>query len=220
MMSLRWCYWLLVMVFYTPVLVAEVQLPKIAADFETVVITGNQQQTYQWHFWRGDNFVETENLNEHSGEAWTKSANGLISYQQISHSSQQILDYLPADLDAIGLTLNWRGIACLIDLQAFQVTGEQMLFKQKAIDYQQQSADGLLEMTWLSNDQIPAFIKRSQQNYTQTTRLTALYPLAESPWPYQRSRNYQVIDFADIGDKEDDEFIKTMAHKIKGIHRH
>ncbi|MDD5579167.1 MAG: hypothetical protein PHY16_07815 [Methylobacter sp.] len=63
-------------------------------------------------------------------------------------------------------------------------------------------------------------IKRTEHGHTIITRITALYPAVQSPWPYQRSGDYRSTDFADIGDKENDPFIKSILHKIKGGHNH
>jgi len=203
------------------------QLPALAAEFETTVIEasheGHQQQSHQWRFWRATNRVETHNLQDNSGEVWTKSAEGQMEYQRVFHDQQQVIDYLPGDLKAIGSELDWSAIATLLNqamIAPMYADSREEVLGRPAIHYQSNDPDNPLEITWLEQEQLPAMIKRTEHGHTIITRLTGIYPLAQSPWPYQRSDNYRYTDFSDIGDKENDPFIKSIQHKIKGGHSH
>lgn len=205
------------------------QLPALAAEFETTVIESaahgddKQQHTYRWRFWRAANRVETLNLQDQSGEVWSKSANGQIEYQQVFHDQQQVLNYVPGDLKAIGSEPDWSAIATLLNqtmVASLLAEDREELLGRPAILYQSKNPENPLEITWLEREQLPAMIKRTEHGDTIITRLTSVYPLKQSPWPYQRAANYRYTDFADIGDKENDPFIKSIQHKIKGGHSH
>ncbi|PPD33496.1 MAG: hypothetical protein CTY18_09605 [Methylomonas sp.] len=205
------------------------QLPALAAEFETTVIESadngddKQQHTYRWRFWRAANRVETLNLQDNSGEVWSQSANGQIEYQQVFHDQQQVLNYVPGDLKALGSDLDWSALATLLNqtmVASLLAEGREQLLGRQAMHYQSKIPESPLEITWLEHEQLPAMIKRTEHGHIIITRLTAIYPLQQSPWPYQRSGNYRYTDFADIGDKENDPFIQSIQHKISGGHSH
>lgn len=205
------------------------QLPPLAAEFETTVIESEvhdgdpQQHSHQWRFWRAADRVETHNLQDNSGEIWAKSADGTVTYQRLFHDQQQVIDYLPGDLKAIGTEPDWSAIATLLNpamIAPMLADGHEDILGHPAIQYRSNDPDNPLEITWLEHEQLPAMIKRKEHGHIVITRLTAIYPLAQSPWTYQRSSDYRYTDFADIGDKENDPFIKSILHKIRGGHSH
>ncbi|MDD5579168.1 MAG: hypothetical protein PHY16_07820 [Methylobacter sp.] len=92
-------------------------LPALAAEFETIIIEDDddsRQHSHQWRFWRTANRAETHNLQDNSGEIWTKSADGTITYQRVFHNQQQVIDYVPGDLKTIGSQPGWQAIATLL----------------------------------------------------------------------------------------------------------
>lgn len=199
------------------------QLPEVSAEFETVVtVTEGQDDQeeqryryrYRWRFWRSENYIETQNLDDHTGEVWKKSANGQINYEQVFHAQRQVLDYFPGDLNAIGAELDWSALATLVNqslLVNLVADEEETLLEHPVQHYQHLNSDTPQEISWLEHAQIPAMIKFSDQGHTLVTRLLAVYPLAQSPWPYKQTTDYRHTDFADVGDKENDPLIKTMV---------
>ncbi len=208
---------------------ASTQLPALAAEYETIVTEfgphdeDKHESTYRWRFWRTADRVETHNLQDNTGEIWDKTADGNIGYQRVFHDQQQVIDYLPGDLKAIGSTFDWAGLATLLNQSMLNPLqgGERMeIMGHAALRYQNRDSDQPLEVIWLEHEQLPALIKHSEHGHTIVTRIQALYPLAQSPWPYQHVANYNITDFADIGDKENDPVIKSILPKLKGSHRH
>ncbi|MDZ4151299.1 hypothetical protein, partial [Methylicorpusculum sp.] len=91
------------------------QLPALAAEFETIVESDDGQQRYQWRFWRTAKRVETHNLQDNTGEIWTKSTDGKIAYERVFHDQKQVIEYTPGDLNAIGAVPDWSAIATLLN---------------------------------------------------------------------------------------------------------
>lgn len=205
------------------------QLPALAAEFETTVVEADAHEHSEtpaphiWRFWRGPKFVETLDLNDQSGDSWTKAADGTISYQSLFHDQKQLIDYVPGDLKAIGSELDWSALATLLNsamIAPLRADGTEQVLGRTAIHYQSNDPAKPIEVLWLVQEQLPAMIKYTDNGHIVTTRLTAIYPLAQSPWPYQRAADYRSTDFADLGDKEGDPFIKSIQHKLKGGHNH
>ncbi len=195
------------------------QLPALAAEFETLVTATEGQgdqtvQRYRWRFWRASNYIETKNLEDHTGEIWKKSANDQISYEQVFHAQRQAIDYFPGDLSVIGVELDWSALATLVNpsMLANLVADEpEIVLGRSAQRYQSLDNELGLELCWLEHEQIPASIKFIDHGHKVETRLLAIYPLAQSPWSYQQTADFRHTDFADLGDKENDPVIKLMA---------
>lgn len=190
-------------------------LPDVAIEFETTVIDTNQiEQHHRWKFWRNKNRIEIHNLSDNSGDVWTKSASGKIEYERVFHNEKQIIDYRDSDLEMIGENPNWLAMATLLN-PAITATllsdNQEDVFGQTAINYKNSD----LEITWLTQSQIPAMIQRFEKGYLLTTKILSLKTNA----PLEMT-DYGHISFADIGDKESDSFIKSILPKLKGAHEH
>lgn len=203
-------------------------LPPLAVEFETVVDqTGADGEIYQsshrWRFWRDQDYVETHNLADDSGEVWRKAENGEIGYQRLFHDQQQLIDYQPGDLRALGAVPDWNAVTSLLNPAALaELRGGDAV---KILDLDAQRYRGqlhgqALKVVWLPTQQLPALIETKQPGQRIVTRIQAIFTLAHSPWPYRRANDYGVIDFADIGDKESDPFIKSILPRLKGSHLH
>jgi hypothetical protein len=171
-------------------------LPDVAIEFETTVVEANEKvQLHRWKFWRNQNRIETHNLSDNSGEIWIKSVNGKIEYERVFHDQKQIIDYRDSDLASIGENPNWLAMATL-------------LTPSEALDTNS-------EIIWLSESQIPGLIQRYENGHSITTKMVNLK--ADAPL---KTSDYRHIDFADIGDKESDPFIKSILPKLRGGHQH
>lgn len=204
-------------------------LPDIAAEFETRVErldtqTGDHEpQRYRWRFYRSAKRIETHQLTDDSGESWVQLADGNIGYQRLFHTQKQLIDYLPGDLKAIDSQPNWFRLATLIDtdnLQKFVPQNSDTLVDRPVTYYTDNTQDTFTELAWLAREQLPALLRRQQHGQTMTTCLIAVYSLDNAPWVRPKSDDYQATDFADLGDKENDAFIKSILPKLKGAQRH
>lgn len=190
-------------------------LPNVEIEFETTVVEVNEtERHHRWKFWRNHNRIETHNLSDNSGEIWIKSNNDAIEYQRVFHDQKQIIDYRDSDLVALGSTPNWFAVATLVNpaiIQTLLSDNQENEFEQLAVHYKNDD----IEMTWLTQSQIPAMIKRYEHGHLLLTKIINIKTNA----PLETSQ-YQHTDFADIGDKENDPFIKSVLSKLKGGHNH
>lgn len=206
---------------------SQLPLPALAVEYETTVISsddaGQAPQVYLWRFYRAANRVETHNLHDNSGEIWSRSAYGNISYQRVFHAQQAIIDYLPGDLKAIGAKIDWLALSTLLDsdLIASLISDSQDTFMgRSAIHYKNSDPGRSIEILWLEQEQLPAIIRRTEQKQTVISRISAIHALHQSPWALPLSSDYQLIDFADLGDKENDAFIRQILPKLKAGYGH
>lgn len=202
-------------------------MPPLAAEFETEVVEldahGDQAaRVYRWHFVRQADRVATHNLSDDSGEVWRRLAGGDIAYQKIFHGQRQTIDYQPGDLKALAAVPDWRAVATLLspaELGGLQSDGEETVLGRGALRYRSDLGE-VEELLWLSREQLPALIRRQEHGHRLTTRLVALYPPGPLPWPDSRGEDYGHTDYADLGDKEGDPFVKSILPTLKGGHHH
>lgn len=201
-------------------------LPAIAAEFETLVKDehdAGKNEVHRWRFWRTAKRIETLNLDDNSGEIWEQTNAGEIAYQRLFHSHHQIIDYVPGDLKSMNLRPDWMALSSLLNQRqrdALRGGAYERLLDRPALRYREDDAEQPTEVSWLIQEQVPAIIDRHEQSHKLKTRLIAVYPLSQAPWQAPNHDDYRRIDFSDIGDKENDPFIKSILPKIKGTHQH
>lgn len=202
-------------------------MPPLAAEFETEVLetdTHGDETTrvYRWRFVRHADRVETHNLSDDSGEVWRRLAGGDIAYQKVFHGQRQTIDYQPGDLKALAAVPDWRAVATLLsptELGGLQADGEESALGRVALRYRSGQGE-IEELLWLNREQLPALIRRQEHGHLLVTRLAALYPTGQAPWPEPRDEDYGHTDYADLGDKEGDPFVKSILPTLKGGHHH
>ncbi len=176
--------------------------------------------TRPWHFWRSDNRVETRDAYGETGEVWESDPRGQISYTRLFHPDGKAIDYTPGDLRALAIKTDWNQIKSIIDpkLLGTQLkrTGEQAVDGQRAERYAGEVDGVSTEILWLPETKLPARIEKTQGGVTVSLRMAECKPLASAPWimtSETRMQSYQHLDYADLGDKENDPFVKAvLAH--------
>lgn len=201
-------------------------LPALAVEYETVISfddADQAQQVYLWRFYRAANRLETHNLHDNSGEIWTRSAYGSISYQRVFHTQQVIIDYLPGDLKAIGAKIDWLALGTLLDsgmIESLLSDSQEEFLGRPATHYKNSDPNKTIEIVWLEQEQLPALIRRKEHGHTIVSRITTIHALHQSPWALPDAADYSVTDFADLGDKENDAVIRQILPKLKAVHSH
>lgn len=174
----------------------------------------------EWIFQRSAQRIEVLIPAQQTGEAWLRDGN-TVFYQKLFHADRKIVEYQMEDLNALKVAVNWRTNELMLDpaiLQQLHVTGEDWIDGHpalalsgtvNAIDY---------DVVWLIDLNLPhAITKHDAEGNREQTQLRAL---EQTPMP--DNRNYEVIDYADLGDRERDPFVlKIQDHLIGGhAHRH
>jgi hypothetical protein len=67
---------------------------------------------------------------------------------------------------------------------------------------------------------LPVLIERHHEHGAERTELLHAYSLGEAPWKPTPDGSYEVIDFADLGDKEYDPFVARVLSQMGHDHSH
>ena len=201
--------------------------PQLACRFETRRLHRGEQEraeTQKWHLWRHADVVEMQETNGKSGHIWQRDTNGQVSYQRIFPAAKRVIVYYPGDLRALQRSPEWKKLASVIDPtllgSALTAKGKVTILNRQARRYTGRVGGEEFEVLWLEHEQIPARVRRKNKGYEEVVELKEMYPLEKSPWPRTETAGYESIDYADLGDKESDPFVRAFLHGGGMTHDH
>lgn len=201
------------------------KLIPVAAEFVTTTSSPGQPRiTNEWRLLRDRQRVELIHPDTQITDVWMKSVNELWFYQKVFIVDQQVIEYSPSDLAALGVQPQWLSLALAVDPQLLQAIGKGKAGK-PVFGYVSQHFTGEFQgvkyhVTWLPELAIAARVKYSKDGISTITEMKKPYRLVEAPWTHVDSSRYRLIDFSDLGDMERDPFVARMQGQLPGTHHH
>lgn len=209
---------------------AEQNAPAIACEFETIIEQGDASEPKKrvWRLWRSEAEVETQEVGDKDGEAWNRNARGEITYYRVFHPERRAIEYQPTDLTIAKSTPEWDRLRSVISpefiAKNLKRIGEEKVLDRTAIRYEGDVSGSKFEVLWLDAEQVPALVRETRDKHVSTIKLTSIQLLDHSPWPFGLKNDYEIIEFADLGDKESDptlqQMLKRGGHGPAHDHRH
>jgi hypothetical protein len=205
----------------------------LAARYETVGVdrTGKTTRKADWYLVRTPNRVET--AGEGQAEVWERSERGDISMRRVFRDDQFILEYHAGELRAMNAKPDWRALGSVIDpgsLSKLARAGSKRAVGRTAQVYRGAMGRDGVEIWWIDDLSLPAFVKRTGELGTYTMRLVEVLESAPSDWPlasHWQTREFRIIDVADLGDLEHDPVVKRVMRadaerrtRLAGPHAH
>lgn len=207
---------------------ASTELPSVSAEFVTTR-EGEEHEHEQkdepvnWRLWRGNTRIITERPQLGVGELWQKDGKTII-HRKLYHRYQRAIEFQQDDLRMQQAAPSWQKLSVLVD---------QALLKQLSAGELEWSDDGypireyhgkvgetiwhvVMRMDW----GLPMLIERQQGEFSERTELLQIYPLAQAPWQPTAADGYEIIDYADLGDKESDPFVIKVQAQMGHDHHH
>jgi hypothetical protein len=206
---------------------AQPEFQRIAARYlEVRGDAHSAPRTSEWYFTRDGDRVEIG-----SGsyvELWSRDGRGEVSWQRIFHDDRKLVDYTPGELRAQHRDLSWATLNTIVD--AKQVLNElRRVEKASYLDhaatrYERTTEADTLRVVWLDQEQLPGRIERRQSGHVvYTLTLQELLPAPAGQWPradLARARDYELVDGSDLGDRENDPFVRKVLAMDGYGHRH
>ncbi|MCX7088214.1 MAG: hypothetical protein NTV00_09205 [Methylococcales bacterium] len=193
--------------------------PEIACRYEMKIIPHAKSKASSknaWFFWRQSGTVQTLDANGHYGEIWQRTPTDNIQYRKLYHTDKTAVEYMPADNPTNNINFDWGKLASMLSQQELdalkpikktQVMGRPAELRKGKLD------DQTIEVTWLTNENLPARIFRKDKNRTVEVRLLEITPLSmarRKPIALEEIADYRHIDAIDFGDMENDPFVKKV----------
>jgi hypothetical protein len=205
--------------------------PAIACAFELSVLaeaSHPNSPVQSWHLWRQPERVERQDVNQGISEIWRRGRDGQIFYERAFHHDQRLIEYVPGDLRVLKRYPDWHQLLHVIEpvwlQEHLQYTGNTTTLSRPAQRYLGRVKDTDIEVLWLADEQIPALVRQTSPKREVVLRLREIYPLQKAPWPHVKTAGYQRIDYADLGDKYHDPWVRRIqqgnGHATDPWHQH
>jgi len=200
-------------------------LKPIAAEFTTTSTTSGQPSiTSEWRIQRDSQRVELVRLDSQVSEVWSKTSQELWFYQKVFPADQQVIEYSPSDLAALGVQPQWLPLALAIDPKVLEALGtaksSKPLFGFETQRFKGKFHDADYDVIWIPALALAARVEYSKEGLSSVTEVKKPYELAQAPWAAVDTRHYRLIDFSDLGDMERDPFVMKVQSQVLGGHNH
>lgn len=178
----------------------------------------------KWRLYRDANRVEIEDLTSQTGELWQRDGKTQFFFK-LFHADRRSIEYRMDDLQNLNITSSWQQHTLLVDPEILRqlVVVKTGLRDGYAFAQLKGTVKGeAWEIMWRSDLKLPAKIRREHEGHVEVTELEAVHPLSAAPWPRRDYTSYEVIDYADLGDRESDPFVIRVQSQLPGgdVHRH
>ncbi|OAI05409.1 hypothetical protein A1353_11525 [Methylomonas methanica] len=205
-------------------------LPAVAAEFVTTR-TGEEHEhdehkplpaKVSWRFWRDSQQITIERPQLGLGELWQRDGQELI-HRKLYHQDQRAIEFQAGDLRMLDITPSWQKLALLLDSQLLdKLTAEEIEWTDgiPTREYQGKVADTEWHVVMRLDVGLPMLIERQHGEFSERTELLHAYSLKAAPWQPTLVNGYDVIDFADLGDKESDPFVIKVQAQMGHEHHH
>lgn len=195
----------------------------IAARYVTAYALQDRPETEQpeWYFVRTPSRIETASGDR--AEIWQRANGGTISLQRVFRAHRFVVEYAPGELAAREVKPDWEALGAIVSTATLRIliqTDTQQVLGKTAQVFRGKSNGDQLEVWWLTEEGIPALVKRSNGRGTFSMRLTELHGNAPAEWPLPSSwptSGYRLVDAADLGDMEHDPAVKHLVREEGGL---
>ncbi len=192
--------------------------PALTAHFETsrfVLGAAGSETRSSWRYWRRGDRVETLTEAIGYGEAWTRSKQG-VGHEKIFVEAKRRIVYTPGDLAAVGRTTAWEAVFSIVRpemARSLVEIGSESAFGRPALRFRGKVGSDDIELLWLVAEQIPAELRIVRGgSHVELVRLVELdtdAPFVPAP---SDARDFEALDFADLGDLEADPFVQRFLY--------
>jgi hypothetical protein len=187
---------------------------------------GGSVATVNWRFFRTANRIDVDNLSANTGETWQRDGKVVIM-RKLFHDDRKAIEYQMDDFAVLKMKPSWRKQALLLDdslLSQLKLEDERWIDGHPARIYRGTLAGQQIEITWLVDFNLPQSIVRHDHegNLIEQTTLAELHSPGDTRWRCRCGDGYDVIDYADLGDRERDQFVMRVQSQLPGgnVHRH
>jgi hypothetical protein len=207
-------------------------LPNVAAEFTTTREGGEHEQEHEehtphadkvtWRFWRDSQQIVIERPQLGMGELWQLDGRSII-HRKLFHADQRAIEFQDDDLKMLETMPSWQKLALLLDEKLLaQLTSGDLEWSDgyPTREYQGKVAEMEWHVVMRMDIGLPMLIERQHEGFSERTELLNAYALSAAPWRPTPSNSYDVIDFADLGDKEYDPFVIKVQAQMGHDHHH
>jgi hypothetical protein len=198
--------------------------PPVAAEFRTTVESAQgSKSSARWRFWRSHDRIERENPAAQSGDLWVRDDRTLF-HTRLYHADRRGIEYRSEDLQILNASPDWAALATLLDPRLVGALHERESGWRDGFPYRRYAGtigDVAWDITVRTDQVLPTRIeRRSADQQVETVELLRSFEFGRSPWQATASADYDILDYADLGDHERDPFVMRIQAQEGGGHLH
>lgn len=198
-------------------------LPDVAAEFRTETAGHEEQKrTATWRYWREGKELITENPEDRTGERWQLDGKTLF-YSKLWHDDQMGIALRADDLGVRDAAPAWAQQTLLVNPGVLKALRQSASGWRGDVPYRRYEGevDGVSwSITMRVDLMVPLKVERIEKGDRHVTTLAEVHALADAPWKPTPSRSYELIDYADLGDRATDPFVMKVQGQLGMDHAH
>lgn len=205
-------------------------LPKVAAEYVTTREGEEHEHEHHdvvadnvtWRYWRNGQQIVIERPQLGLGELWQRDGKALI-HRKLYHADRRAIEFQEDDLRMSETKPSWQKLALLVDQKVLeQLTAGDVEWSDNhpIREYQGKIGDSQWYIVMRMDLGLPVLIDREHDGVSEHTELLNAYELNAAPWQPTPTDGYDVIDYADLGDKEYDPFVIKVQAQMGHDHHH
>jgi hypothetical protein len=198
--------------------------PPVVAEFRTTVESAQgSKSSAQWRFWRSHDRIERENPAAQSGDLWVRDERTLF-HTRLYHADRRGIEYRSEDLQILNASPDWTALSTLLDPRLIGALHEREHGWRDGYPYRRykgEVGDVAWDITVRTDQMLPTRIeRRGADRQVETVELLRSFEFGASPWQPSASADYDILDYADLGDYERDPFVMRVQAEEGGGHLH
>ena len=187
--------------------------------------SGDDTRTVQneWVFSRTPHRVDVYLPLQATGESWSRDGKALF-YEKIFHGDAKVIEYQPEDVSMLAVSVSWQTSQLMVAphvLAQLHSEGESW-DDGHPVRVLKGTVNGVAyDVRWLVDLNLPQTLETATVGgRKEVTRLVQLEAAPIRSTVIPSSAGYEVIDYADLGDRERDPFVMKVQHFLPGGHQH
>lgn len=201
--------------------------PAVAAKFSTstCALPCTQPRSGDWYLWRNANRVEIRSGSGQIGEIWRRDDQKRISLVYVEPAHQRGIEYTATDLRLIGNSRPWARLAGIIEpaeLEKLEPAGDTEVLGHRAQRYRGKVDERAVEVVWIPRLQLAARVVHTYPDRQVRIELQSFLTGQDSVAAVSDAdlADYQLVDFADLGDMETNPAMAWLKQSAAPGHEH
>ncbi|WP_432467498.1 hypothetical protein [Agarivorans sp. Z349TD_8] len=193
-------------------------LPEVTATYQSTSKQGFNKKVSNFTFSRNNQQVVTIYPQKNTAEYWQKSADGRHQFYRFFTANQRSVYYPSSDLRSLNINRNWDSIEQLVPAiwltRLKKMPASQQADSSTIEHYKGQLGELWIELDWRSEQQIPQRLL-TKKGYKSKELILQDFSLDTKSIQQQLVgwMRFSSIDYADVGDSEDDPFLAQMINQ-------
>lgn len=182
---------------------------------------GSAPRQLEWRLWRDGERIVTENLTAQTAELWQRDGEAMF-HLRIFHEDQRSIEFRNDDLEITATAVNWPQRSLLVDPALLSQLALRRSGWQGDVPYRRYVGEidhTHWDITLRTDLMLPIRIVRTHDGIREITSLQQAHALADAPAAPTPFDTYEVIDFADLGDRTHDPFVVKVQSQL-GVVQH